>query len=388
METRQVLLVDDEADFRAVLKRRLQKRGFSVLEADSGRGCRSVFEERPADAPVDVVVLDVKMPETSGIEVLEWIKASHPGTEVILLTGHASAADGVEGIKKGAFDYLTKPVELDHLVRKINQAVSNREALAFKAKIDRQMADTERLASLGTLSAGIAHEIDNPLATIREASAYMRLLLEKAAPEEMPRKKDFENAVAKIETGVARARRITHQLLGFVKQQPSLMVPTDLRELVAETVGLAQKEAWKQGIRIVQETGEADGTIQSDPHAIRQVLVNLLTNAIHAAGEGGLVTVSLAPAGPAVVLSVKDTGGGIPEEYLKKIFLPFFTTKPPDRGTGLGLYVTAGIIKRLHGSIEIDSRPGEGACFRVTLPRSAAGSRGPDAPESAGQDIL
>ncbi|MDO9262359.1 MAG: response regulator [Desulfosalsimonadaceae bacterium] len=399
MDTSRLLLVDDEADFRATLKRRLRKRGYVVLEAGDGDQCRSAFEtgtgNETGDDPFDVVVLDVKMPGMNGIEVLGWLKANYPRTEVILLTGHASAVDGVEGIKKGAFDYLTKPVEFDHLVQKINQAVEKRHlaeekrnASAFKAKMEQQMVATERLASLGTLSTGIAHEIDNPLAIIKESVEYMRLLLGKASPSDMPRKKDFENAVGKIDIAIERAKRITHQLLGFVKKQEASLIRTDLKELVAETIEFAGKSAQNRGIRIVRDTEDADGVIFSDPYEIRQVLFNLLANAIHASGKDGVITVSLRDAGSAVILSVEDTGEGIPEENLTKILEPFFTTKSPDMGTGLGLYVTTGIIERLCGKMEIKSRVGLGTCFRITLPRLREAVCDPGDTETICSDIL
>ncbi len=368
-----LLLVDDETDFRTPLKKRLQRRGFMVFEAGNGDECQAIM----ATEPVKVVVLDVKMPGMSGLAVLEWIRGNHTGTEVILLTGHACTADGVEGIKKGAFDYLSKPVEFEHLVQKINQAIEKqrreeekRQAAEFKTRMEQQMVATERLASLGTLSTGIAHEIDNPLAIIKESAEYLRLLLAKTENAAMPRKADFERAVTKIESAIERASRITHQLLGFVRQPETIFTETDLTTLVAETVEFIGKEAQYRNTDIVQNMGGADGLIWSDPYALRQVLINLITNAMAAVTPGGTITISLEDKGSHVVLSVEDTGHGIPKENLEKIFEPFFTTKPPGQGTGLGLYVSAGIINRLGGKITVSSRIGHGTVFRLTLPRS------------------
>jgi signal transduction histidine kinase len=371
-ETR-LLLVDDETHFRSPLKKRLQKRGFTVFEAGNGDECQDLMQKES----VDVVVLDVKMPGMSGIEVLAWIREHFAKTEVILLTGHACAADGVEGIKIGAFDYLTKPVEFDHLVQKINQAIEKRrredekkQEAEFKARMEQQMVATERLASLGTLSTGIAHEIDNPLAIIRECAEYMRLLLSKTDAAAMPRKKDFENAIAKIETAIDRARRITHQLLGFVRQPETVFAETDLKVLISETVEFINKEAQNKKIEIVQDFENAGGIIWSDPYAIRQVLINLITNALAAVDSGGKITVSARETEALAEISVADTGTGIPKENLEKIFEPFFTTKPPGKGTGLGLYVTSGIVERLGGKIDVSSRVGKGTVFQVTLPRT------------------
>jgi len=367
-----LLLVDDEVDFRVTLKKRLRKRGFTVLEAGNGDECQSVFKE----AQIDVAVLDVKMPGMSGIEVLGWIKENHQKTEVIMLTGHASTADGVEGIKKGAFDYLTKPIEFPHLLQKIEQAVEKiqredekKGEREFKAKMEQQMVATERLTSLGTLSTGIAHEIDNPLAIIKESAEYMRLLLNKHEQTRMPRKNDFENAIGKIETAIERAKRITHQLLGFVRKQEASFAETDLRLLIAETVEFAGKEAENKNIQIIQDMDKANGIIWSDPYELRQVLFNLLANAVHAVGSNGTITITLKDSDSCVILSVQDTGEGIPGENLEKIFQPFFTTKPPGTGTGLGLYVTIGIIDRLGGKITVESRVGHGTCFNISLPR-------------------
>jgi len=371
-ENIRLLLVDDEADFRAPLKKRLQKRGLIVFEAENGNSCQELM----ANDPVDVVILDVKMPGMNGIEVLDWIMENHPKTETIMLTGHASAADGVEGIKKGAFDYLTKPVEFEHLFQKISQAIEKRkreeekkQELEFKARMEQQMVTTERLASLGTLSTGIAHEIDNPLAIIKESAEYMRLVLNRPEYEDLPAKPEFENAIGKIETAIERAKRITHQLLGFVRKPETFFSETDLRNLIDETVEFSGKEAESKGIRIICNIAGADGVIWSDPYEIRQVLFNLLSNAIAATGEDGSITVSLKGSDSRVTFSVEDTGMGIPKENLEKIFEPFFTTKPPGKGTGLGLYVTSGIIKRLDGKVDIASRIGKGTCFSVTLPR-------------------
>jgi len=255
METIRLLLVDDEDDFRQTVAKRLMKRGMEACQAASGKECLDIL----ANDPVDVVVLDVKMPGMDGIETLHQIKKNHPDTEVIMLTGHATTQDGVEGIKSGAFDYLSKPIELEHLVSKIRQAVQKRvraeerqKEQDFRTKMEQQMIATERLASLGTLAAGVAHEINNPLAIIKEAAGWMKSILEKEDPANMPRKSDFERALGKIEKGVERARRITHQLLGSVKQTDSALSEVDVKELVEETLALHRNEATLKNIEMIQ----------------------------------------------------------------------------------------------------------------------------------------
>ncbi|MBL7175428.1 MAG: response regulator [Desulfobacteraceae bacterium] len=372
MDKTRILLVDDEDEFRQTIAKRMEKRGIVPVQARNGEECLAILEKKS----MDVVVLDVKMPGMNGIEVLDHIKERHPRTEVILLTGHATTQDGVNGIKSGAFDYLSKPIALEHLLRKINQAnektrreeEKSREA-EFRAKMEHEMIACERLASLGTLAAGVAHEINNPLAIMNESVGWLQLLLEKEELAEIPRKKDFDMALNKIEKGVERIKRITHQLLGFARKNDSVVSEVNLRELVDEAVQLVNVEAANKDIEIIKEMDPSIDTVWSDPSQLRQVLINLLTNATHATGSGGKIFIILEGTGDAVTLTVKDTGKGIPKENLERIFEPFFSTKSPGEGTGLGLFVTRGIVERIGISIEVQSRPGQGASFCVKLPR-------------------
>ena len=366
-----LLLVDDEADFRKTLAKRLMKREIAAHQAGDGDECLAVLAEHG----MDVVVLDVKMPGMNGIETLHRIKNKYPATEVILLTGHAATQDGVEGIKSGAFDYLTKPVEFDHLLGKIVQAYEKilgekqkKEAAAYKARIEQQMIATERLAALGTLAAGVAHEINNPLAIINEAAGYLISLLQKSELADMPRKAVFEKVLDKIETSVKRARAITHQLLADVRKTESILAEVDVNQLVDETVQLVRKEAQDKGIEVSVQTADGLKPIWADPNQIRQVLINLLSNATHATAQGGRISIQVKPTDRGVSIAVIDTGSGIPKENLAKIFEPFFSTKSPDQGTGLGLFVTRQIVEKFGGSVTVDSRIGHGTQFTVQIP--------------------
>ena len=373
MDTTHLLLVDDEDSFRLPLSKRLAKRGFVVEQAADGSQCLAMLSEKR----IDVVVLDVKMPGMSGIDVLQNIKREHPDIEVIMLTGHATTASGVEGIKSVAFDYLTKPIEFDQLVNKIGQArekilrrAAEHEEAEYRKKIEQQMAATERLASLGTLAAGVAHEINNPLAIISESAGWMKQLLAKDELKGMYRRQDFAGALDKVEKSVERAKRITHQLLSFVRKSDSSFSRVDLTGLIDESLQFLEHETKKRNIKIVRKLQSVPDSVWSDPYRIRQALINLLTNAVHAVGEGGIITLALEDAADHAAITVSDNGPGIPRENLARIFEPFFSTKSPGEGTGLGLFVTRGVLEKLGGRITVDSEVGKGATFCIRLPKN------------------
>ncbi len=368
-----LLLVDDEEGFRRTITKRLGKRGFIPLQASSGDECLKILGQKL----VDVVVLDVKMPGMSGIDTLKRIKQSYNRTQVILLTGNVAVSDGIEGIKSGAFDYLTKPVEIDHLVNKINQAFEiirreeeKQKENEYRANLEKKIIDTERLVSLGTMSTGIAHEINNPLAIINESAGFMKEII--CAPEmsTFVQKEALLLGIDKIEKSIKRARRITHQLLGYVKKQDSRFSKVNLAVLLNETLALLKKELEEKNIIIVWIKDKSENTLFSDPYQIRQVLMNLLNNAIQAVKKNGSITLSIRETNHEILLEIKDNGMGIPKENLSKIFDPFFTTKPFEEGTGLGLFVVHKILSSLNGDIKVKSTIGKGSSFILQLPKS------------------
>ena len=367
-----LLLVDDEEGFRAAIARRLAKRGLNSLQASDGAQCLDILGENP----MDVVVLDVKMPGISGIDTLRAIKQAFKRIQVILLTGNVAIADGVEGIKAGAFDYLTKPVELDHLINKIRQAFAmshleeeKQKQVEYRAKLEKKMIDTDRLVSLGILSTGVAHEINNPLAIINESAGFMKQVIDTDEMSKFGQKDALIMGIEKIEKSVKRARKITHQLLGHVKKSGSQFTKVNLRTLVSEILGLLKKEIKDKQISIHWEIQNDKIIIWSDPYQIRQVLINLLNNAVHALKQNGLISISFHEIKNDVILEIKDNGVGIPKDNLRKIFDPFFSTKSFNEGSGLGLFVVHKIIDGLDGEIEVTSEIDKGTCFRIKLPK-------------------
>jgi signal transduction histidine kinase len=367
-----ILIADDEDGFRETLAKRLEKRGAVVNQAPGGKEALVSL----AQEPVDVVLLDVRMPGMNGLTVLDNIRRDHSDTEVILITGNVNTQEGVTGIKAGAFDYLTKPIEIEHLISKIRQAFDKliraqeqAKEERFRVRMEQQLIAADRLAALGTLSAGTAHEINNPLAIINDAAGWLRSRAAKDESLSSEMRTDLERAMDKIESSVKRARRITHQMLSFSRQTESSIKEFNLSDLAVEVVDLTRKAASECQADVSAACEIKDLRVWSDPYQVRQVLINLVTNGLYAVSPGGRVELITTGDETHAIAIVRDNGPGIPPENLEKIFEPFFTTKPPGEGTGLGLSVSRGIIEKLGGRITVESKLGDGAIFKVVLPK-------------------
>ncbi len=232
-----------------------------------------------------------------------------------------------------------------------------------RTEMESQLRQAEKLTSVGLLAAGVAHEVNTPLAGI---SAYVQMLQRKL-PDTDPRGAILE----KIEKQTFRASRIVNSLLNFSRQETGDFRRVDLNSVVDETLALAEIQLRKRQIE-VSTTLDDDVPVQGDPIKLQQVLMNLLLNARDAMPQGGSVSISTARHNGSAVLQVRDSGTGIDAEAIDKVYDPFFTTKGIGKGTGLGLSVSYGIIQEHHGSITVDSVPGEGTVFRISLPAFVA----------------
>jgi signal transduction histidine kinase len=239
---------------------------------------------------------------------------------------------------------------------------------------DRQKAQTmvmaERncqLASIGQLAAGVAHEINNPLALINETAGYVKdLFTIKQQYKEDP---DLVEHIDSIIDAVERCGTITRQLLGFARHFDVETQPIDLNEMVSDVINFHKKEAEYRNIKIHVDIPETIPLIETDRGKLQQIILNLVNNAFQAIDNGCFLGVRAEMDGPARVrLFIQDNGCGISEDHLNKVFEPFFTTKKEGKGTGLGLSITYGLVKKLHGNITVQSRTGQGTTFVVTLP--------------------
>ncbi|MDE7065416.1 MAG: two-component sensor histidine kinase [Desulfovibrionaceae bacterium] len=250
------------------------------------------------------------------------------------------------------------------LLDRINRL--ERERLA----LNEHLVQAGKLSALGEMAAGIAHEINNPVAIMMEEAGW----IEDVAAD-MPRDgntAEIVQSVGKIRSQGARCRTITHKLLGFARKSDEPDQAVDVGELLHEMAALTDQKARNSGVSIAVSVDPGLPPVNATPSVLQQIFLNLFNNAVDAmeGREGGSLRVTAAREEHAdsVRVSVSDTGPGIPDKIMARIFDPFFTTKPAGKGTGLGLSICYGIVKGLGGDILVESRQGEGATFHVVLP--------------------
>jgi signal transduction histidine kinase len=395
-----ILVADDDLVSRCLLTTVLKKAGHEVVEAADGSAAWQTMCQ--PDAP-HMVILDWQMPGFSGLELCRKIRAQEGAeyTYVVLQTGRGSAADVQTGFEAGADDYLIKPVDMQQLLQRIRAAA---RALRHEARIASYAANMERLAeerakqlvhadrmvTLGVLAAGIAHEINNPATFIagnvqtmeRVWGRIVAMLAKTGVGAEDPMlamaRQEFPEMMADIRNGVVRITTIVQGLKRFARQEQGSKAPFSVAEACGAALRLCQNRL-KHQITVSLEVSEALPRAVGNVQQIEQVLVNLLVNAadaMEAQGQGTLqIRAFYEP--PCIRVAVYDSGPGLPAAVLDRMFDPFFTTKQADKGTGLGLPISRGIIEEHGGVLRGYNQAGGGASFEFTLPVVDGGAQAP-----------
>jgi two-component system, NtrC family, sensor kinase len=238
-----------------------------------------------------------------------------------------------------------------------------------KKMMNRQIVETGKLASVGKLAAGIAHEINNPVAIMVEEAGWIGDLLEEEEFHESENLNEFERALKQIKTQGHRCKEITHKLLSFARKTDSRTQETQVNDLVKELVALSEQRAKYSKITIDTNLEKNLPITYMAQSEMQQILLNLINNSIDAMDKkGGELTITTYSEGDGIGIKVSDNGPGIPEANLSRIFEPFFTTKPVGKGTGLGLSICYGIIQKMGGQIEVESVIDSGTTFHIRLP--------------------
>jgi two-component system cell cycle sensor histidine kinase/response regulator CckA len=377
-----VLVVDDDNQLLRTLRDILHHRGYAPLTAASGREGIEIAERstpRPA-----VALVDLKLPDMDGTEVVRQLHALSELTETVILTGHASVDSAVQALRQQSSDYLVKPVSPEQLLSTIERAGERwqrrraeealRQSEESSRLLERELVQAQKMESIGRLAGGIAHDFNNLLTAIL---GFSEMLLEETSPGTRARR-DLEA----IQKAATHGASLTRQLLAFSRRQVMELAVLDLGELVHGVAPILQRLLGED----VHTTIACDAQLRKvkvDRGQLEQVVMNLAVNARDAMPEGGKLTVevrnvmldaeyvrehSYAQVGPHVMLSVSDTGIGMDAATRARIFEPFFTTKEIGKGTGLGLSTVYGIVKQSGGCIEVYSEPNRGTTFKVYLP--------------------
>jgi two-component system NtrC family sensor kinase len=257
------------------------------------------------------------------------------------------------------------------VVRRVANADSEKQLMS------KTVIESGKMASVGELAAGIAHEINNPVAIMVEEAGWLGDLMEDMAFGEGENQAEFERAIKQIQNQGKRCKEITHKLLSFARKTDTTVEDVDINELLEELVALSSQRAKYSMVEIRTDFQGNLPTLRLSTVELQQVFFNLINNAIDAMDhDGGTLTISSRRRDDDLVIAVSDTGKGIPEANLERIFDPFFTTKPVGKGTGLGLSICYGIIEKLGGKLEVESAVGKGTKFSVTIPlQSNTGGR-------------
>jgi len=282
-------------------------------------------------------------------------------------TGPLQHALKIEFVALLAASFLVGGAVVFHTRQLVGRlAAEDRNRVAAEA----QLAHSARLVSLGRMAAGVAHEINNPLAAIGELAGLMEDLIDEEFLDRAAHGPLFRDNVRKIQQHVDRTRGITHRMLGFARRMEPHQDTFNVNDVAVEALSFIEREASFRQVELVREL-EADlPMIKSDRAQLQQVFLNLINNALDAVPEGGRITVASRALSDTLDVSVKDNGCGIEKEIHDRIFDPFFTTKAPGEGSGLGLSICHTIMKGLGGSLTFESAPGKGTVFMVRLPRT------------------
>ena len=365
-----VLMIEDSEDDAALVVRELQRGGFDPVfkRVESAEGMRSALHQERWD----LVVCDYSMPHFSGKDALKLLRDTGSDIPFIFVSGTIGEDTAVAALKEGSQDYVMKG-NLKRLVPAIRRELRELEHQRHRTRLEREVHQLQKFESIGRLAGGLAHDFNNTLGII----AGWAEMGYTDAPADSPLRENFRN----IREQAKRSAGLTAQLLAFASRQVLQPRTLDLNKLVSETSGLLRGALGRQ-FEINLTLPPDIWAVRADPTQIEQVLMNLSLNARDAMPRGGNLSIStqntevkendLEPfsckPGRYVMLEVSDTGMGIEPDVLEHIFEPYFTTKEPGKGTGLGLASVYGIVNQHGGVVNVETGVGRGTAFRVYLP--------------------
>ena len=393
-----ILVIDDEEAARFGIRKALEKEEYLVELATNGQeALQKIREFSP-----HVVISDINMPQMDGITLLKEMSSLEVPVPVILITAHGSESVAAQGLRAGAYDYLAKPFEVDDLRKAVRNAAekqrlleSNRRYLADleKALVELKNSQTERIqaekmAALGRLVAGVAHEVNSPLGALSSAidtfgRAYFRIteLLgpdgpagSAAAEKAASLKLTLEQTLQVAQSACQRMDSLVKTMRRFANLDHAPLRQADIRDCIESTLALLNHEL-RGEIRIVKDFASA-ANIECYPLEINQLFTCLLINSIEAIEGEGEIRIRTWETDDRLMVRITDSGRGIAAEHIEKIFDLGFTTKGVGVGTGLGLPTCQKIVEKHHGRIEVESQPGAGTVVTLGFPMTGLAESG------------
>ena len=385
-----VLVIDDEETIRNLICTILESEGIESNKAADGEAGIKLFEEYGPE----IVITDVRMPKVDGIQVLKRVKEIDPDTEVIVVTGHGEINLAIEALHLDASDFIQKPFAVNAFLVAMKRATDKIKMRGQLEQTQVQLLQSDKMASLGQLAAGVAHEINNPIGFVNSNLGTLKKytdkivgvleelsrFIQKEGREELKNQFDSIKRKSKIDfiiddinsiidesmEGTNRVKQIVLDLKNYSRVDSKKLEDYNINQGIESTLNIIRNEI-KYNCEVQKELQDLP-LIRCYPQQINQVIMNLLINASQAIKESGIITIKTQPIDKGVKLEISDNGSGIPYDIIDKIFDPFFTTKEIGKGTGLGLNIVYNVIKKHGGKIDVESKVGIGTTFTVQLP--------------------
>lgn len=387
-----LLIVDDEAGPRESLRIVFKDR-YQCAVATCGRDGIDYARKNHVDA----AILDIKMPDLSGVEVLRELKEIDPNIECIMLTGYETVETARAAVRYGAADYLNKPFDvffvrelLEKCIARRQRKITMEESLRTLQKVNEELSrgltDSNRAVTANVLSAGVIHEINNPLSIVAGYAQLLSRDLAKLGEVDQGAAQNVQERLATIQREIDRCKEIAKRFLSFSRASQQGSERIEVAKLLEDTVMLVKAHPANRSAEISSRVSDPALQIKAHPAEVMQILINFGVNALQAMNGGGTLAFSAErassiPDTPAfrpdtfdpqkqhLKISVTDSGCGISPENVKKIFEPYFTTK--SQGTGLGLAIVCELVGKYGGAIQVQSAPDKGSTFSVYLPLSS-----------------
>ena len=404
-----ILLVDDDKNATKRLSRILTKEGYEVFTANNGKEGLEIINNNK----IDILIADIEMPVMGGIELLERVKKFQKDIEVIMMTGFGDESLAIEALRKGAINYLRKPIDLDEVLIAIEQAVERiilyrnqlyrdrelkinsqivskiNEELERRiekrtleiSQVQSQLFQTSKLATLGEMAAGLAHELNQPLAGMSLCTTNMKKLKQR----DLLTDAEIDETIESIEGLIKRMSKIIVHIRTFARQDLQKFKATNINESAENALKLMEEQLRLSDIELIRDFDVNIPEIMGESYQIEQIVINALSNAKDAlaqkvnsdiydlSGWKKKIEIKTSLINQWVCIDITDTGIGMSKAVKEKIFEPFYTTKEVGKATGLGLSISYGIIESHKGRIDVSTEEGKGTTLSIKLPISIQG---------------